>query len=179
MTSVDPKIVSRLRGLIRDVPDFPKPGILFRDITPLLGDYQAMRDAINQICNPHRDAQISKVLGIESRGFLVGALAAVELGVGFVPVRKAGKLPAARISETYALEYGEDCLEVHSDAVRASEKVLVVDDLLATGGTASATVTLARRLGAQVVACAFLIELSDLGGRKRLPGIDVLTLIRY
>lgn len=179
MIAADPKIVSRLRGLIRDIPDFPEPGILFRDITPLLGDHQAMCDAIDQICSPYRDAQISKVLGVESRGFILGALAAVKLRAGFVPIRKAGKLPAARISESYTLEYGQGCLEVHRDAVHASEKVLVIDDLLATGGTASATVTLARRLGAQVIACAFLIELSDLGGRKRLPGVDVLTLIRY
>lgn len=179
MITADPAVVSRLRALVRDIPDFPKPGILFRDITPLLAEPQAVRMVIDLICAPFREARVSKILGVESRGFILGALVARELGAGFVPIRKAGKLPAPRISESYSLEYGEDRLEVHRDALRKGERVLVVDDLLATGGTAAATVTLARRLGAEVLACAFLIELGELGGRERLQGVDVLTLIRY
>ncbi len=179
MTPPDPALISRLRALVRDIPDFHKPGILFRDITPLLADARALRDATAQMCLPFAQAQVDKVLGVESRGFIFATLAAHHLGAGFVPVRKAGKLPAERISESYSLEYGEDRLEVHLDAVRQGEKVLIVDDLLATGGTAAATIALARRLGAQVLACVFLIELSDLGGRGRLEGVDVLSLIRY
>lgn len=174
-----PEVVARLRALVRDIPDFPKKGILFRDITPLLADAQALREVAEELSAPFREARVQRVLGVESRGFILGALVAHRLGAGFVPVRKAGKLPAERIAQSYALEYGEDRLEVHRDALHARERVLVVDDLLATGGTAAATVALARRLDAEVVACAFLIELGPLGGRERLVGVDILSLIRY
>ena len=174
-----PEVVARLRALVRDIPDFPKKGILFRDITPLLADAQALHEVAEELSAPFREARVQRVLGVESRGFILGALVAHRLGAGFVPVRKAGKLPAERIAQSYALEYGEDRLEVHRDALHARERVLVVDDLLATGGTAAATVALARRLDAEVVACAFLIELGPLGGRERLQGVDILSLIRY
>lgn len=171
--------LERLRALVRDVPDFPKKGIVFRDITPLLADAEALREAIEAMATPFTEARVDRVVGIESRGFVLGAPVALRLAAGFVPVRKAGKLPSARIAESYALEYGNDHLEMHRDAVRPGERVLVVDDLLATGGTAAAAVTLARRLGADVVACAFLVELTPLGGRRRLEGVDVHSVIRY
>jgi len=179
MKHPNPATVDRLRSLVRDVPDFPKKGILFRDITPLLADAAALKGAIEELSAPFEEARVSRVVGIESRGFILGSLVAYRLGAGFVPVRKAGKLPSLRIGESYALEYGEDRLEMHRDGVHPGEKVLVVDDLLATGGTAGATVALSRRLGAEVIACAFLIELTPLGGRSRLAGVDVLSLIRY
>jgi adenine phosphoribosyltransferase len=169
----------RLRALVRDIPDFPKKGILFRDITPLLADSSGLRAAADQLAAPFTDSGVARVVGVESRGFILGSPVAYQLGAGFVPVRKAGKLPAERIAESYALEYGEDKLEIHRDALHAGDRVLIVDDLLATGGTAAATVALARRLGAEVVACAFLIELSPLGGRRRLEGVNIHTLIRY
>jgi adenine phosphoribosyltransferase len=179
MTTPQTATLDRLRALVRDIPDFPKKGILFRDITPLLADAEALRGAIEAMAGPFTGARIDRVVGIESRGFVLGAPVALRLGAGFVPVRKAGKLPSARIAESYALEYGNDHLEMHRDAVRAGERVLVVDDLLATGGTAAAAVTLTRRLGAEVVACAFLVELTPLGGRRRLEGVDVHSLIRF
>lgn len=179
MKTPQPSTLERLRALVRDIPDFPKKGILFRDITPLLSDAEALRAAIEAMAAPFAEARVERVIGIESRGFVLGAPVALRLGAGFVPVRKAGKLPSARIAESYALEYGNDHLEMHRDAARPGERVLVVDDLLATGGTAAATVTLARRLGADVVACAFLVELTPLGGRRRLEGIDVHSVIRY
>lgn len=179
MSKPDADTIARLRALVRDIPDFPKKGILFRDITPLLADAEALRALVEELSGPFAGARIERVVGIESRGFILGALVAYRLGAGFVPVRKPGKLPAARIAQSYALEYGEDRLEVHRDALRPGERVLVVDDLLATGGTAGATVALARRLGAEVVACAFLIELTALGGRARLEGVDIHALIRY
>lgn len=179
MKRPDPDTAARLRAFVRDIPDFPRKGILFRDITPLLADARALRSAVEALGAPFADAGVGHVVGIESRGFILGSLVAYRLGAGFVPVRKAGKLPAERIAQSYALEYGQDRLEVHRDALRPGEKVLVVDDLLATGGTAAATVALARRLGAEVVACAFLIELTPLGGRSRLEGVDILSVIRY
>ena len=170
--------VSLVRQHIRAVPDFPKPGILFRDITPLLGNPEALSAALAL----HEDAAkrmrpFDLVCGIESRGFLFGAALAVRLGVGFVPVRKPGKLPAETIEESYALEYGSDRLQVHSDAIEAKHRVLIVDDLLATGGTASTAAKLVRRLGGTVAGCLFLIELTDLNGRARLsePVKSILT----
>jgi len=157
-----------LRRFIRDIPDYPKPGILFRDLTPLFGDAKALAGAVEALAAPFRDAGIARVLGIESRGFVVGAPVALALGAGFVPVRKAGKLPHQTIEEHYDLEYGTDCIEVHADAVQRGERVLLVDDLLATGGTAAATLRLARKLDAEIVGCAFLVELTALGGRARL-----------
>jgi len=166
------------KRFIRDVPDFPKPGILFRDVTPLLLAPEALRAAAAAIAAPHLGAGIERVLGVESRGFLFGAPVALQLGAGLVPVRKAGKLPAATLGVNYQLEYGSDRLEVHADAMRPGQRVLIVDDLLATGGTAAASIALARRCGAEVAGCAFLIELSGLQGRARLS-TPVHSVIRY
>ncbi len=168
-----------LKGLIRDLPDFPQPGVLFRDITPLLQDAAALRFTLETMAARYRDAGVSKVIGIESRGFLFGAPLAYLMGVGFTPVRKQGKLPAATMAVEYSLEYGSNTLEIHRDALRPGERTLIVDDLLATGGTVAATVRLARQLGAEVVSAAFLIELSALHGRALLPNLDVYTLLTY
>jgi adenine phosphoribosyltransferase len=158
----------QLRSLIRDVPDFPKEGILFRDVTPLLLDPGALAAAVDLVAAPYRDAGIDRVLGIESRGFILGAPVAMALGAGFGLVRKAGKLPYESHSVSYELEYGTDTVELHVDTVEAGQRVLVVDDLIATGGTAGASVELARKAGGDVVGCAFLIELTFLEGRKCL-----------
>ncbi len=171
--------IEDLKRAIRDVPDFPKAGIVFRDVTTLLKDRTALRNAVDlftQLCSSRR---VDKVVGIESRGFIFGSLVADRLGVGFVPVRKPGKLPAATRRATYQLEYGQDSLEIHEDAVERGEQVLIVDDVIATGGTAEATGDLVTQLGGEVAACAFLIELGFLNGRARLVGHDVLSLIRY
>jgi adenine phosphoribosyltransferase len=168
-----------LRRLVRDVPDFPKEGILFRDITPLLAQADAFHAAVERMTTPFRDARISKVLGIESRGFMFGAPLALRLGAGFVPVRKPGRLPSSKVSREYALEYGHATLEMHRDALRPGDRVLVADDVIATGGTLEAAVALARELGAEVAGCAVLIELVALKGRARLPGIRLETLLRY
>ena len=168
-----------LRSYIRDVPDFPKKGILFRDITPLLQDARALSTALDDLAGPFMGRGISKVIGIESRGYIFAPAIALRLEAGFVPVRKPGKLPWKTASEEYSLEYGTDSLEIHLDAVEPQEKVLIVDDLLATGGTASAARRLAERLGAQVIAAGFLIELRFLKGRSRLPELEVVSLIDY
>ena len=168
-----------LRSLIRDVPDFPRKGILSKDITPLLQDSEALREALERLSTPFRKAGITKVIGIESRGYIFAPAIAASLGAGFVPVRKPGKLPWKTAAEEYSLEYGKDRLEIHLDAVARGEKALIVDDLLATGGTAAATRRLAERLGAEVVGAAFLVELSALKGRTRLIGMDVLSLIQF
>jgi len=168
-----------LRRYIRDVPDFPKKGILFKDITPLLQDREALRHAMERLAGEFKGRGISKVVGIESRGYIFAPAIALSLGAGFVPVRKPGKLPWKTAAEEYALEYGKDRLEIHLDALARGEKVLIVDDLLATGGTASATRRLAERLGAEVVGAGFLVELGFLEGRSRLPGIDVVSLIQF
>jgi adenine phosphoribosyltransferase len=170
---------SQLRRFVRDVPDFPKPGILFKDITPLLADADALALTASAMTEPFRAAEIEKVVGIESRGFILGAMVARELSVGFVPVRKPGKLPARVERVEYALEYGMDRLEVHADACRNATRVLIVDDVLATGGTAQATCDLMERVGAEVVALSFLVELGFLKGRERLVGRDVAAIIRY
>jgi adenine phosphoribosyltransferase len=169
----------RLQALIRDVPDFPKPGIVFKDITPLLADADALRDATRAMAEPYQGARIERVVGIESRGFILGAVVARELGVGFVPVRKPNKLPATKTSIEYALEYGTDTLEVHTDAVHKAPRVLVVDDVLATGGTARATCELMERIGARVVGLSFLVELSFLKGREKLGARKYSTLLTY
>ncbi|HEU4456359.1 MAG TPA: adenine phosphoribosyltransferase [Longimicrobium sp.] len=171
--------MEHLKELIRAVPDFPVEGILFRDVTPLLRDADALREVVHLLAERYRDAGVEVVAGIESRGFIFGAPLAVELGVGFVPIRKLGKLPAEKIRREYSLEYGVNVLEMHSDAVRPGERVLLVDDLLATGGTARAGAELLRELGAEVVALAFLIELTFLDGRSLLDGFDVHTMIQY
>ena len=157
-----------LRSYVRDIPDFPSPGILFRDITPLLATPEAFREAVSAMARPFAAQPPEKVLGIEARGFMFGAAIACELGVGFVPVRKPGKLPRETYRVSYGLEYGKDSLEIHTDACRAGERVLIVDDVLATGGTAQAAGELADRLGAEVAGMVFFIELEGLKGRSRL-----------
>jgi adenine phosphoribosyltransferase len=173
------EVEARLKARIRDIPDFPEPGILFRDITPLLGDAATLRLAIDAMVAPYRGAPIDHIVGIESRGFLFGIPMAYLLGIGFIPVRKKGKLPFTTITTEYALEYGTNAVEVHADAVQPGQRVLIVDDLLATGGTAAASVRLMEQVGAEVVGLAFAIELTALDGRRLLPGKDVLTLVRY
>jgi adenine phosphoribosyltransferase len=168
-----------LRRFVRDVPDFPKPGILFRDVTPLLGDREALPAAIEALAAPFRNDGIQQVLGIESRGFVLGTPVALALGTGFTLVRKKGKLPYETRSVTYDLEYGTDTVEMHTDAVRPGQRVLIVDDLIATGGTAAAAVKLAREAGAEVVACAFLIELEFLAGRRNLGVERVHVVMNY
>lgn len=168
-----------LEKFIRDVPDFPKAGILFKDITTLLQDGDAFRLAVNRMLKKHLDAgsRIDKVMGIEARGFILGGVMAYKLGCGFVPARKPGKLPYRSVCEEYTLEYGTNSLEVHEDAIRAGERVLVVDDLLATGGTALAAARLVEKLGGEVAAIEFMVELSFLNGREKLPGYKVHSLI--
>ena len=168
-----------LRKLIRDVPDFPKKGIVFKDITPLLQDSAALKESLDRLTAHFAGRGITKVIGIESRGYIFAPAVALSLAAGFVPVRKPGKLPWKTASEEYALEYGSDKLEIHVDALTRGEKVLVVDDLLATGGTAAAARRLAERLDAQVVGAGFLVELTFLKGRSRLPDLDVISLIQY
>ena len=168
-----------LETYIRAIPDFPIPGILFRDITPLLKDGQAFRRAVDLFCETYRDQRIDYVVGIEARGYMLGAPTAYAIGAGFVPVRKPGKLPGARHTEEYALEYGTNTLEIHADAVGQGQRVVVIDDLLATGGTAAATRRLLEKLGAKIVGFGFLVELADLDGRKALDGLDVTSFIRY
>jgi adenine phosphoribosyltransferase len=168
-----------LASRIRDIPDFPVEGILFRDITTLLQDGDSFRTAIDQLHREVAGLQVDLIVGMESRGFIFAAPLAYLLGVGFVPVRKLGKLPGDTISVEYELEYGTNTLEIHQDAIEPNQRVLVVDDLLATGGTVEATVDLVRRLGGQVVAAAFLVELKALGGRARLDGYPVLSLVTY
>lgn len=168
-----------LKSRIRHVPDFPKPGILFYDVTTLLRDREGFRVALDLIATPYVGRDVELVVGIESRGFILGSAVADRLGAGFVPVRKLGKLPAETIRASYALEYGTDSLEMHRDAVGAGQRVLIVDDLLATGGTARATVELVRQLGGDVVGLAFLIELAALNGRMRLEGEAIHVVLTY
>jgi len=168
-----------LKSRIRHVPDFPKPGILFYDVTTLLKDKDGFQLAIEAMAAPHKDSSIDLIVGIESRGFIFGSALADRLRTGFAPVRKLGKLPSVTRRASYALEYGSDSLEIHEDAASAGQRVLIVDDLLATGGTAAATVGLIKGLGAQVVGLQFLIELTALGGRSRLPGEKVGTVLVY
>ena len=169
----------RLKKTIRSIPDFPQKGILFRDITTLLKDKSALTDAIDMLVSRHKGKDIAKVVGIESRGFILGTPVAYLLGAGFVPVRKKGKLPAETYSATYELEYGTDHLEIHRDAIEPGEEIIVVDDLLATGGTAAATVELLKNFDANIAGIDFLIELADLGGRAKLKGYDVFASLKY
>jgi len=168
-----------LRARIREIPDFPKPGILFYDITTLLKDRQAYRAAIDLMLEPYRDATIDLVVGMESRGFIFSAPMAYQLGAGLVPVRKLGKLPAETITVEYALEYGSNTLEIHRDAIEPGQRVLIVDDLLATGGTVRGTIDLVERLRGEVVGLGFLVELDFLKGRDRLPGQRVESVVLY
>jgi adenine phosphoribosyltransferase len=171
--------MEQLKSRIRHVPDFPKAGILFYDITTLLQDPEGFRLAIEALSLPFHHEKIDLVVGIESRGFIFGAVVADRIGAGFSPVRKPGKLPSSTVKMTYQLEYGSDSLEMHADAVRGGQRVLIVDDLLATGGTARATVDLVKKLGGRVHALAFLIELAALDGRAKLAGENVHTVLKY
>jgi adenine phosphoribosyltransferase len=168
-----------IRSLIRDVPDFPKPGIIFKDITPVLANPEGLKAALDALAESFRDARITRVAGMESRGFIFGVPVAERLNAGFIPIRKPGKLPAATFSQTYDLEYGTDTLEMHRDAANSSDRVLIVDDLLATGGTAAAAIQLVERTGAAVVGLAFVIELDFLSGRDRLTPHLVSSLIHF
>ena len=168
-----------LKEHIRDIPDFPKPGVVFKDITPLLADPTAFKATLDALVAPFDPAAIDKVLAVEARGFIVGAPVADRFGAGFVPCRKAGKLPWQVEKEEYVLEYGTDLLEIHQDAVAAGERVLIVDDVLATGGTASAATRLVERLGGVVVGFAFVIELAFLDGRSKLRGRELVSLLTY
>ncbi len=170
-----------LESCIRSIPDYPKPGILFRDITSLVEHPEAFAQTIAQLAAFARQAGVDKIAGTEARGFIFGAPVAAALGLGFIPVRKSGKLPRAVVEEYYDLEYGQDCLQMHQDAIQPGERVLVVDDLLATGGTVEAAVKLIRRCGGEVTQAAFVISLPDLGGEQRLRalGIEPMSLIQY
>ena len=168
-----------LKEHIRDIPDFPKAGVTFKDITPLLADVDAFRSTIDGVAAAFQDVGIDKVLGVEARGFIVAAPVAYRFGAGFVPVRKAGKLPWQIEREEYELEYGTDLLEIHQDAVAPGERALIVDDVLATGGTAAATVRLVERLGGVVVGLGFVIELGFLGGRGKLGEREIVSLVEY
>lgn len=168
-----------LRALIREVPDFPKPGVNFKDVTTVLTNGEALRYVIKRMADHFRPLRPDRIVGVESRGFLLGAPLAYELGLGFVLVRKAGKLPADKISVEYELEYGRDSLEMHVDSIEPGQRVLVVDDLLATGGTMAATAQLVEQLKGEIVGFGFLIELTYLGGRSRLGDYEVLSLVQY
>lgn len=172
---------ANIQDFIRAIPDFPKPGITFRDVTTLFADSRGFRMAVDQLLLPYAGQPIDKIVALEARGFILGGAMAHQLGCGFVPIRKAGKLPGKVLSQAYTLEYGEAVMEIHDDALEAGETVLVVDDLLATGGTAEAGIKLIEQLGGKVVGCAFVIDLPDLGGRARLEGMghDLHTLVSY
>ena len=172
-------VIDEIKTAVRDIPDFPKKGILFKDITPILGDPALFRTAIDTIADHYRTARISKVACVEARGFMFGPPVAYSIGAGIILVRKRGKLPYKTVSHTYQLEYGTDTLEMHEDAVRPGERILLVDDLLATGGTALATATLLKSKGAEVVGAAFLIELLFLKGRATLKDFDVFSVVTY
>jgi adenine phosphoribosyltransferase len=168
-----------LRECIRDVPDFPKPGIIFKDITTLLKDKNALKHTIDVLADHYRGQSIDQIVAIESRGFIFGSALAYQLGTGLIPVRKPNKLPASKQRVEYALEYGTDCIEIHSDALEPGQNALIIDDLLATGGTARAAATLVEKLGARVAGLGFVIELTFLNGRERLPSYDIHSLIQY
>lgn len=172
---------SELAASIRSIPDYPKPGIIFRDITTLLGNARAFRRAVDELVNPYVGMNVGKIAGMEARGFILGGAVAHQLSAGFVPIRKKGKLPHETVSIAYSLEYGVDEMEIHRDAVLPGEKVILVDDLIATGGTAVGAVQLLRQLGAEVVSACFVIDLPDLGGRAKLEalGVEVRTLVEF
>ena len=172
-------LTNPLTSFVRDVPDFPKAGILFRDITPLLAHAEAFAEAVEAMAQPVLPLQPTHVLGLESRGFIFGSALAQKLGVGFVPARKPGKLPMATHKEAYGLEYGSDALEIHTDAFKPGDRVLIVDDVMATGGTAAAARRLVDRTGAQPLALTVFIELSSLPGREKVDGLPVFSVIRY
>jgi adenine phosphoribosyltransferase len=171
----------KLAASIRSIPDYPKPGIIFRDITTLLGNPRAFRRAVDELVQPYAGLKIDKIAGTEARGFILGGAVAHQLSAGFVPIRKKGKLPRDTVRVAYSLEYGVDEMEMHLDAVQPGEKVILVDDLIATGGTAVAATQLLRQMGAEVVSACFVIDLPDLGGRRKLEelGVDVRTLVEF
>jgi adenine phosphoribosyltransferase len=168
-----------LKKLIREIPDYPKPGILFYDLTTLLKDKTGFRTLVDQLCDHYSDHKVDVVVGVEARGFILAPALAYRLGAGFVPVRKPKKLPGKTTQVSYQLEYGTDTLEIHEDAIQPGQTVIISDDLLATGGTAAATVKLVKKLGGKVSGAAFAVELTFLNGRAKLPGLDVFSLIRY
>lgn len=172
-------LIEKIKSTIRDVPDFPKPGIVFKDITPILKDGELFRETIKYLAEMIRDLKPDYIAGIESRGFIIGAPLAMELGIGFTLIRKKGKLPYKKKSVTYSLEYGTDTLEIHEDAVEEGKKVIIIDDLLATGGTALASYELLKGIGADVLAVLFLVELEFLKGRERLSACKVMSLVNY
>jgi len=171
--------VERLKQKIRDVPDFPKPGIVFKDITPLLGDVRSFQTVIDAFARRYADKAVDVIAAVESRGFIFGSALAYRIDAGFVPVRKKGKLPYKTESVEYALEYGTDRIEMHQDALHKGSRVLVVDDVLATGGTAKATCDLVEKMGGQVIECAFVVELGFLNGREKLKGREIFSLLQY
>ena len=179
MTS--PVLENDLKAAIRTIPDYPKPGIMFRDITTLLGSARAFRRAVDELVQPWAGSKIDKIAGIEARGFIIGGAIAHQLSAGFVPIRKKGKLPHKSVRVAYSLEYGIDEMEMHEDAVAQGERVILVDDLIATGGTAEAAVKLLRQMGAEIVAAVFMVDLPDLGGAKKLRALDVTvrTLVSF
>ncbi|MBN9033567.1 MAG: adenine phosphoribosyltransferase [Rhizobiales bacterium 63-7] len=172
---------SDLASSIRSIPDYPKPGIIFRDITTLLGNPRTFRRAVDELVNPYVGSKIDKIAGMEARGFILGGAVAHQLSAGFVPIRKKGKLPHETVRIAYSLEYGVDEMEIHRDAVQPGDKVILVDDLIATGGTAVGAVQLLRQIGADVISCCFVIDLPDLGGRQKLEalGVEVRTLVEF
>jgi adenine phosphoribosyltransferase len=176
-----PSLEDKLHAAIRTIPDYPKPGILFRDITTLLGNARAFRRAIDELVHPYAGQKIDKIAGIEARGFILGGAVAHQLSAGFVPIRKKGKLPFETVRVAYSLEYGLDEMEMHKDGVSPGEKVILFDDLIATGGTAEASVKLLRQIGADIIAACFVIDLPDLGGRAKLEalGVPVRTLVAF
>lgn len=178
---VEQPFLTDLRSVIRSIPDYPKPGIMFRDITTLLGDARAFRRAVDDLASPFAEDAPDKVAGIEARGFILGGVVAHQLSAGFVPIRKKGKLPHTTVSLAYSLEYGIDEMEIHTDAIGQGERVILVDDLIATGGTAAAAVQLLRQVGAELVAACFVIDLPELGGSTRLRelDVDVRTLVSF
>ncbi|MDA4847337.1 adenine phosphoribosyltransferase [Hoeflea poritis] len=178
---MDQTLKETLLGSIRTIPDYPKPGILFRDITTLLGNAKAFRRAVDELVHPYAGMKVDQIAGIEARGFILGGAVAHQLSAGFVPIRKKGKLPYDTVHVTYSLEYGVDEMEMHKDAITSGQKVILVDDLIATGGTAEGAVKLLRGMGADIIAACFVIDLPDLGGRKKLEdlGVTVRTLVEF
>ncbi|RZS83229.1 adenine phosphoribosyltransferase [Phyllobacterium myrsinacearum] len=178
---MDSTLKQTLVDAIRNIPDYPKPGVMFRDITTLLGDARAFRRAVDELVHPYAGGKVDKVAGVEARGFIIGGAMAHQLSSGFVPIRKKGKLPHDTVRIAYSLEYGVDEMEMHRDAIVPGEKVILVDDLIATGGTAEAAVKLLQQMGADIVSACFIIDLPDLGGRRKLEalGVNVRTLVAY
>ena len=170
---MDQHLITDLKASIRSIPDYPRPGIMFRDITTLLGDARAFRRAVDELVHPYAGGKVDKIAGIEARGFILGGAVAHQLSAGFVPIRKKGKLPHQTVSIAYSLEYGVDAMEMHADAIGQEERVILVDDLIATGGTAIAAVNLLRQIGADIVGACFIIDLPDLGGGEKLRALDV------